>query len=160
MNSQLPPHQRLGFLTVAVHLGLILGGGSVQAHSLSGEGLPKTESEREALRQHILQEFMQADGSPKHLKIRAQETPPPKLLQRPTQIAAVSGFNLSSLLSVSLFVGPSGNGQLMAASFAPFKPKVRYNWDGTTFFIEGDNMPDGMPNRMASRVWFAKRFPP
>jgi len=36
---------------------------------------------------------------------------------------------------------------LLVASFAPFKPKVRYNWDGTTYFLESDNTHEGMPSR-------------
>ena len=71
---------------------------------------------------------------------------------RPTAAAApqwqfvTTPFSLSEVSASDAFTPtsyspPAGNGTLMAASFAPFKPKVRYNWDGTTFFVEGDNTP-------------------
>ncbi len=68
--------------------------------------------DKESLRAHILEEFMQKSVKP-------MEAPVPKVHKKPLQVA----------------------------SFAPFKPKVRYNWDGTTFFLESDNTPEGMPNR-------------
>ncbi len=68
--------------------------------------------------------------------------------------AALSPMSLgmSSLTfgALAFFQPPAGNGALMAASFAPFKPKVRYYWDGTYFYEESDGIPDRtrMPNLM------------
>ncbi len=59
----------------------------------------------------------------------------------------------------NLYTPPLGNGALMAASFAPFKPKVRYYWDGTTFYEESDNMPDGMPNKMVGITSWQQQIP-
>jgi hypothetical protein len=98
-------------------------------------------SDREAMRAHILEEFMQKTGA---RKVKPVEAPIPKTLKRPVTVAGLSAFDLSSFLTSGAALPPAGNGLLMAASFAPFKPKVRYNWDGTTFFLESDNTPEGM----------------
>jgi hypothetical protein len=55
--------------------------------------------------------------------------------------------------------GSPGNAALMAAAFGPFKPKVRYYWDATTFFLESDNMPEGMPNRMVGITAWQQQIP-
>lgn len=73
-------------------------------------------------------------------------------------------FNMTdALLSDGIvptsFQPPAGNGLLMAASFAPFKPKVRFNWDPTTFFVESDNTPDGMPNKMVGITTWQQQVP-
>ncbi len=47
----------------------------------------------------------------------------------------------------------------MAASFAPFKPKVRYSWDENFFYEESDNMPDGMPNKMVGITAWQQQIP-
>ena len=54
-----------------------------------------------------------------------------------------------------------GNGALMAASFAPFKPKVRFYWDATNFFAESDNMPDRamMPDLMVGITNWQQQVP-
>ena len=39
-------------------------------------------------------------------------------------------------------VAPAGYGATMTASFSPFKPHVRTYHDATTFYVEGDGMPD------------------
>ncbi len=75
-----------------------------------------------------------------------------------TPFNPLDAFASASFLPVT-YTPPAGNGLLMASSFAPFKPKVRTNWDGTTFFIEGDNMPDGMPNRMAGITTWQQQVP-
>lgn len=51
---------------------------------------------------------------------------------------------------------PKGNGALMAASFARFRPKVRFYWDDSWFYVESDGMPDRtlMPDLMVGiRSW-------
>ncbi len=79
--------------------------------------------------------------------------------------AALSPMSLgmSSLTfgALALFQAPTGNGALMAASFAPFKPRVRYYWDGTTFYEESDNMPDNamMPNLMVGITSWQQQIP-
>jgi arylsulfatase A-like enzyme len=59
------------------------------------------------------------------------------------------------------FTAPAGNGALMAASFAPFKPRVRYYWDATTFYEEADGMPDNtmMPNLMTGITSWQQQVP-
>lgn len=112
--------------------------------------------DKEALRAHILEEFMQK-SAPK--KVKPVEVPIPKTLKRPVTVAGLSGFDLSSFLTSGSALPPAGNGLLMAASFAPFKPKVRYNWDGTTFFLESDNTPEGMPNKMFGITTWQQQVP-
>ena len=53
------------------------------------------------------------------------------------------------------------NSALMAASFAPFKPKVRYYSDSTYFYEESDGMPDRtlMPNLMVGITSWQQQIP-
>lgn len=53
------------------------------------------------------------------------------------------------------------NGALMATSFAPFKPKVRYYWDDAYFYEESDGMPDTalMPNLMVGITAWQQQIP-
>jgi hypothetical protein len=46
--------------------------------------------------------------------------------------------------------GTSARTALMAATFAPFKPKVRFYWDDAFFYEESDGFPDRtlMPHLM------------
>jgi len=92
-------------------------------------------------------------------KVKPVEAPIPKTLKRPVTVAGLSGFDLSSFLTSGSALPPAGNGLLMAAAFAPFKPKVRYNWDGTTFFLESDNTPEGMPNKMVGITTWQQQVP-
>ncbi len=50
---------------------------------------------------------------------------------------------------------------LMAASFAPFKPKVRFYWDDTFFYEESDGFPDRtlMPNLMVGITAWNQQVP-
>lgn len=102
---------------------------------------------------------MQKSGTVKAPKIKPKEVPIPKFLKKPQQVAAFSAFDLSSVLASGSALPPAGNGLLMAASFAPFKPKVRYNWDSTTFFLESDNTPEGMPNKMFGITTWQQQVP-
>lgn len=54
-----------------------------------------------------------------------------------------------------------GNGSLMEASFAPFRPKVRVFWDATNFYAESDNMPSVaiMPNLMVTITSWQQQVP-
>ena len=53
------------------------------------------------------------------------------------------------------------NSALMAASFAPFKPKVRYYSDSTYFYEESDGMPSRtlMPNLMVGITSWQQQIP-
>lgn len=42
---------------------------------------------------------------------------------------------------------PSGDKESLRELLEVPMPKVRYNWDGTSFFLESDSTPEGMPNR-------------
>jgi hypothetical protein len=65
-----------------------------------------------------------------------------------------SGFSLVGATS-----SQPGNAALMAASFAPFKPKVRYSWDESFFYEESDNLPNGMPNKMVGITSWQQQIP-
>lgn len=102
---------------------------------------------------------MQKSGAVKTPKIKPKETPVPKVLRKPLQVAAFSAFDISSFMTASATIPPAGNGALMQASFSAFAPKVRLNWDGTTFFVESDNMPNGMPDRMVGITTWQQQIP-
>ena len=113
--------------------------------------------DKEALRAHILEEFMQK-SVPK--KVKPVEAPIQKTLKKPLSVAAFSGFDISSFLTVSATLPPAGNGSLMQASFEPFMPKVRTYWDGTTFFVESDNTGgSNMPNKMVGITTWQQQVP-
>lgn len=140
---------------------LSLTGTSLFAHSITGDG---ASFDKEALRKHIADEFMQSHKSPRKMN-QSKETLPPLLLRRPMQVASsangLSVFQMAAMASgtTQLFTPPAGNGSLMAAAFGAFKPKVRYYWDGTTFYEESDNMPDNMPNRMVGITSWQQQVP-
>ena len=117
--------------------------------------------DKEALRQHIADEFMMQHQSAAR-KPSMKASPKPFQLKRPAQVASTaSAFDLASLLAITPFAAPTGNGSLMAASFGAFKPRVRFFWDGTTFYEESDNMPDNsmMPNLMAGITSWQQQIP-
>ena len=62
---------------------------------------------------------------------------------------------------VALYSPPAGNGSLMIASFAPFRPTVRFYNDGTYFYVEGDSMPDAtlMPTPMVGITAWQQQLP-
>ncbi len=113
----------------------------------------------EAYREHVLREYLQAHTDQRvSIKKRANALSPSLL--RPVTVAS-GAMRLASLASISSFTAPAGNGALMAASFAPFKPRVRYYWDTTTFYEESDNMPDNtmMPNLMVGITSWQQQVP-
>ena len=63
--------------------------------------------------------------------------------------------------TLTSFTAPAGNGALMAASFAPFKPRVRFYNDASYFFIESDSMPDAtlMPTPMVGITAWQQQLP-
>ena len=64
-------------------------------------------------------------------------------------------------ITPKFYTAPAGNGTLMAASFGPFKPKVRFYWDSTYFYEESDGMPDRAlaPNLMVGITSWQQHFP-
>jgi arylsulfatase A-like enzyme len=126
---------------------------AVHAHTADHGGVAL---DKEVLRQHIADEFMA-----KRMALAKRDTLPLKVLQKPVQVAATSGFDLSSLLSISSFSAPAGNGALMAASFVPFKPGVRFYNDASYFFVESDSMPDAtlMPTPMVGITAWQQQLP-
>jgi arylsulfatase A-like enzyme len=153
---------------LAAPLGLLISALLVPALHLSAhtsaEGeLPKSQAAREEMRRHLLEDFMKSPEG-QRITFKTKSPEPPPMLRRSMNVA--SGVDSMSLLKLSVmasispaFAPPVGNGTLMSASFAPFKPKVRFNWDGTTFFVEGDNTPDGLPNRMAGITSWQQQIP-
>lgn len=121
----------------------------------------------EEMRQHILDDFMASSAGQKLMsKAPAPVVAKPTAPKAPLRMAAGNSMTglpalmrLASLAQLSSYVAPAGNGALMAASFAPFKPKVRFYWDGTTFYEESDNMPDNMPNRMVGISSWQQQIP-
>ena len=63
--------------------------------------------------------------------------------------------------TLTSYTAPAGNGALMAASFAPFKPHVRYDWDGAFLYLQGDGVPDRtlMPNPMVGITSWQQHIP-
>ncbi len=124
------------------------------AHTVNNDGQP---FDKESLRQHIADEFMA-----KRLALAkpGYATPPPALLTKPTKVASMAAtFDMAALIAAS---SPApGNAALMAASFAPFKPKVRYYWDASYFYEESDGIPDRtrMPNLMVGITSWQQQVP-
>lgn len=58
-------------------------------------------------------------------------------------------------------VPPNGNGSLMSNSFAPFRPRVRFYWDSTNFYVESDGYPNRalMPNLMVGITSWQQQIP-
>ena len=53
------------------------------------------------------------------------------------------------------------NRALMISSFEPLKPKVRYYWDASSFYVEGDSMPSAslMPSPMVGITSWQQQLP-
>ena len=140
-----------------------IGPFQVVAHTGHDDGEHKIVFD-EAYREQVLREYLDA-ASDKHISIKKRSQVLPPVIQRPVTFASsansLSTLRLASLASISAFTAPSGNGALMAASFAPFKPRVRYYWDSTTFYEESDNMPDNtmMPNLMVGISSWQQQVP-
>ena len=88
----------------------------LHAHTKDFSGLPM---DKEALRQHIADEFMA-----KRMALAKKATA--VVMTKPVQVAGLT-LDLSMLL-YGATVAPTGNGALMQASFGAFRPSVRiYN---------------------------------
>lgn len=72
-----------------------------------------------------------------------------------------SSTGVPSMLSMLSCMAPAGNGVLMASTFQPFKPNVRFYWDSAYFYEESDSMPDPvqMPNIMVGITSWQQQLP-
>ena len=79
----------------------------------------------------------------------------------PTAPAWFTTTSTSDKISPKFYTAPVGNGTLLASSFSPFKPKVRYYWDSTYFYEESDGFPDRvlMPNLMVGITSWQQQIP-
>ena len=71
---------------------------------------------------------------------------------------------LSVLVSYFAYIVSSvhaDNRALMISSFEPMKPKVRYYWDASSFYVEGDSMPSStlMPSPMVGITSWQQQLP-
>lgn len=123
------------------------------AHTPASNDLPV---DKEALRQHLADEFM----AKRMALARADFKPAPKpLVTKPVQVASLA-TNLAMLAQGSSLTAP-GNGELMSASFLPFKPKVRFYNDTSYFYVESDGIPDRtrQPNLMVGITTWQQQVP-
>lgn len=118
------------------------------AHSTDSDGRPL---DKEALRKHIADEFMA-----KRMALAKVEEP----VLQPAQVASLV-TDLSMLAYGSATVAPTGNGQLMQASFGAFRPNVRIYNDASYFYVESDSMPDAalMPTPMVGITSWQQQLP-
>ena len=129
---------------------------ALRAHTTDSSGLPM---DKEMLRKHIADEFM----AKRMALAKADYKPAPKpVVTKDVQLASMM-TNLAMLAQGSTLTAP-GNGELMSASFLPFKPKLRFYNDANYFYIESDGIPDRtrQPNLMVGergqwRVYLGKR---
>lgn len=75
-------------------------------------------------------------------------------------VVAPTWFGAASGIAAAPSEG-SGRAALMATSFAPFKPKVRFYWDEAYFYEESDGFPDRslMPNLMVGITAWNQQVP-
>jgi arylsulfatase A-like enzyme len=118
------------------------------AHTADREGLPMT---KEALRQHIADEFMA-----KRMALAKKE---PEI--RTTRIAALGAFDIAAFFAYSATIPGTGNVALMFSAFEPFKPGVRVYNDANYFYVESDSMPDAalMPTPMVGITAWQQQLP-
>jgi hypothetical protein len=111
---------------------------------------------KEALRQHILDEFKAKRMALAKPGYQSESKP---LLKKPVQVAA-SAFSFS-MLAAGATVTPPGNAALMQASFGAFKPGVRIYNDASYFYVESDSMPDAtlMPTPMVGITAWQQQLP-
>jgi len=98
---------------------------ALHAHTTDSSGVPM---DKEMLRKHIADEFM----AKRMALAKVDYKPAPKpVIAKPVQLASMM-TNLSMLAQGSTLTAP-GNGELMSASFSPFKPKLRFYNDANYF---------------------------
>ncbi len=83
--------------------------------------------------------------------------------RRTAEIRAINGdFAARSMQAPAASCStPPGAGATMVASFAPFKPDVRFYWDANSFYVEGDSMPNPalMPSIMVGITSWQQQIP-
>jgi arylsulfatase A-like enzyme len=126
---------------------------ALHAHTTDSSGLPM---DKEMLRKHIADEFM----AKRMALAKATYKPMPKpVVTKEVQLASMM-TNLSMLAQGSTLTAP-GNGELMSASFSPFKPKLRFYNDANYFYVESDGIPDRtrQPNLMVGITTWQQQVP-
>src|SRR5438552_2828611 len=107
---------------------LIVFAASAHAHEWHRETIPQPGAEREALREHLLQEWRQGHEPPKR-------TLPVRLASQVTGISALR-------LALSAAVGAGHpNAPSQAGAFQKF-PKLQLRWDNDFLYVESNGMPD------------------
>jgi len=112
--------------------------------------------DKELLRQHIADEFM----AKRMALAKVGYKPEPKaVVVKAVQTASLI-TDLAMLAQGSTLAAP-GNGELMSASFLPFKPKLRFYNDGSYFYVESDGIPDRtrQPNLMVGITTWQQQVP-
>lgn len=146
---------------------------ALHAHTTDSNGVPP---DKEALRKHIADEFMAKRMALAKTSVMqsfslherplsqaaTQKTGQAKALPhswKPVQVASMM-TNLAMLAQGSTLTAP-GNGELMSASFLPFKPKLRFYNDASYFYIESDGIPDRtrQPNLMVGITTWQQQVP-
>ncbi len=126
---------------------------ALHAHTTDSSGLPM---DKEMLRKHIADEFM----AKRMALAKADYKPAPKpVVTEDVQVASMM-TNLAMLAQGSTLTAP-GNGELMSASFLPFKPKLRFYNDANYFYVESDGIPDRtrQPNLMVGITTWQQQVP-
>ena len=126
---------------------------ALHAHTTDSGGLPM---DKEMLRKHIADEFM----AKRMTLAKADYKPAPKpVVTKEVQVASMM-TNLAMLAQGSTLTAP-GNGELMSASFLPFKPKLRFYNDANYFYVESDGIPDRtrQPNLMVGITTWQQQVP-
>jgi arylsulfatase A-like enzyme len=125
----------------------------------SGKGIPAADSD--AVRALAARYLSRRSNRP----VSADVTASPRAAAPQWEFVTTPFIPLDATMgdafTLTSYTAPAGNGALMAASFAPFKPKVRYCWDGTYFYAESDGMPDRtrMPNLMVGITSWQQQVP-
>ncbi|MBI5691115.1 MAG: DUF1566 domain-containing protein [Verrucomicrobia bacterium] len=75
--------------------------------------------------------------------------------------APLHGAKPAPVVPGTAAAAPAGYGSAMAASFGAFRPRVRSSWDATTFYVEGDSLPDPvrMPEIMVGITSWQQQIP-
>jgi arylsulfatase A-like enzyme len=126
---------------------------ALHAHTTDSSGLPM---DKEMLRKHIADEFM----AKRMALAKADYKPAAKpVVTMEVQVASMM-TNLAMLAQGSTLTAP-GNGELMSASFLPFKPKLRFYNDANYFYVESDGIPDRtrQPNLMVGITTWQQQVP-
>lgn len=108
---------------------------SLQAHKWHRDRLPEAGLEREALREHLLQEWQQQRESP---------NPASPVSSAPPALLASHGTNASALRLVLSSAEGAAGALAVPAQAAPFRnfPRLQLRWDADFLFIESNGLPE------------------